>query len=1130
MENVYDLHQHSDCAIIYMGRKNTCAYLCPNLSRSSSNSKNIIINKNRIIYNKERTKILNWGDAYYENEDKDVVQVENFRDELYNIFKTENNQWDEDDKFLLLAVSDFIHCTIKATMESHKTEITTMNAIHYAFVIPSVWDEYIAKVMIRSIFIQSNLISKDDNNDRLLFFTDIESIFYGFDELNHQGYSFKRGQNTILSQLSLFENSTVSVKLDLLSTMNTRFDFDDSKLFPKVVRSMSLVFTFEDIKDSIKSFFESKLFPGGMNADQDRVMEMVAAFKFDIGSYLTKDRYDKFEYDEHPFYENDEDEDDDKYEFYQDDDNSKDVILAADCTFSKRRWRLNETQKAYIRSVGPHELCEEISKPLLESLKNLISYNTVKKYEFLVLQDSYSSSFTYIHSQALRNFSLLSWLKMMLERNRVDLNSMTTVVDPRLNLNPISLGDIVSGASLGVIENVKNSDINCKPRIVPTEDSTLSSMCFNARPNAIINIDISYKSTLLTCSILNDDGLVKEILNHDYFIAEKCLPSLDYFYDILNETTLNVKYRFIPFAETYSLNDSNFFSVDNDASVKKEVVREVEAILNENFIEKETSVVLRHRDHFNAFLRTYKDYIKKSMFKKVGLNQKSLSFSEGTLVSIKQRKYIKAFLGMYMVYLKEIVSSKLPVHLQYEGMKTGFAVSIEKMVLDNVIGTRKDFEKIVFESGLVQKDDEFQKLRIITQGEGLLPFIQQSLKLGFPLKSYFVLAQLHEEHIQLTLHQVVTDSSLEGQLEAIIFHDEIIYIRNIYDDLCLNMWNNFIQNNQLIQSCKEHTTSNGSVTSELFSLKTKNEFVNNLKWYISNSILGENSTTKSKEKTSIYLTKSCSCSVHLTDYDILEVSFRPVLQNITCVISTSLINKDIFGNYPFIKYLFNLIHFNRNSQLQGILANMFKEEAEDFNSEQGIETTFFTIPELPHIILRPILNQQPLLYRAFQMGTLHHVFSNDYSFSIGYTPVGAVKFFAIQSVDTESYVIKNDIAFSLLKKGGVISNTQSNKIFYFMTDEYSCPRKINIGIQKLKEFKGLEYEQFDLFDTAYETIYSRIIYFKKSRVENGNLPIMVSVKYQGHCSSLKLSITTLDKDINIPNFLQVGEPMTLKRF
>lgn len=118
----------------------------------------------------------------------------------------------------------------------------------------------------------------------------------------------------------------------------------------------------------------------------------------------------------------------------------------------------------------------------------MISNNCVKKYEFLVLHDSYSSSITYIHSQALRNFSLISWLKIMLECSRVDLNSRTTVVDPRLSLNPISLGDIVSGASLGVIENVQNSDIYCKPRIVPAEDSTFSSMCFNARPNVIINI------------------------------------------------------------------------------------------------------------------------------------------------------------------------------------------------------------------------------------------------------------------------------------------------------------------------------------------------------------------------------------------------------------------------------------------------------------------------------------------------------------------------------------------------------------------------------------------------------------------------------------------------------------------
>lgn len=150
---------------------------------------------------------------------------------------------------------------------------------------------------------------------------------------------------------------------------------------------------------------------------------------------------------------------------------------------------MNETQKAYIRSVSLIELGDQISESLLESLRDLISNNCVKEYDFLVLQDSYSSSLTYSRTQAMRNFSLISWLKIMLECDRVRLNFMTTVFNPQLAMHPISLGDIVSGASLGVIENVQNSDIYCKPRIVPKKDiPTLSSKYFNARPNSIINI------------------------------------------------------------------------------------------------------------------------------------------------------------------------------------------------------------------------------------------------------------------------------------------------------------------------------------------------------------------------------------------------------------------------------------------------------------------------------------------------------------------------------------------------------------------------------------------------------------------------------------------------------------------
>lgn len=79
------------------------------------------------------------------------------------------------------------------------------------------------------------------------------------------------------------------------------------------------------------------------------------------------------------------------------------------------------------------------------------------------------------------------------------------------------------------------------------------------------------------------------------------------------------------------------------------------------------------------------------------------------------------------------------------------------------------------------------------------------MALPFPLKSFFVLAQLHEDYIQLTLNQVVTESnSNEQNQESIIIHDKSIQIPNIYDSLCLNMWNNIVKDNSLIQLCDTH--------------------------------------------------------------------------------------------------------------------------------------------------------------------------------------------------------------------------------------------------------------------------------------------------------------------------------------
>lgn len=54
------------------------------------------------------------------------------------------------------------------------------------------------------------------------------------------------------------------------------------------------------------------------------------------------------------------------------------------------------------------------------------------------------------------------------------------------------------------------------------------------------------------------------------------------------------------------------------------------------------------------------------------------------------------------------------------------------------------------------------------------------------------------------------------------------------------------------------------------------------------------------------------------------------------------------------------------------------------------------------------------------------------------------------------------------------------------------------------------------------------MYFKPTDFkEHNKVPVMVSVESQGYASSLKISVKILDGAMNVTNFLEVGEPMTL---
>ncbi|KAG2230585.1 hypothetical protein INT48_006890 [Thamnidium elegans] len=644
--------------------------------------------------------------------------------------------------------------------------------------------------------------------------------------------------------------------------------------------------------------------------------------------------------------------------------------------------------------------------------------------------------------------------------------------------------NIIEGAARYSFDAVQNSDIYSKPRILSTDHSTTSSSIFlNSNPGAIMNIDISLESTMLSFSLLNENGLVKEIWNHDYFVSDKSLRSLGSFFTFSEVVTLNVKNSFIAFFDQYLTDES----IISSGVLDKDVLIEIENILSAESPNKEL------------------------------------------LISTQQQVYIKSLVLIYMTYINDIVSRKLSaITGSNDNIKTGYAITVEKMLLQRLLVTEDDLKDMIYASGLVRKDDCFKKLRTAAKEEGLFYLIQQSFELKFPLKSFFLVARLHEDYVQLTLNQVVTESDeKEKNQETVIIQDEIIPVPNIYDSLCFNMWSNLSEDSSLIQLCDIHKRYNDNGLLEIFSLENQTEFTNNLKEYISKNILSDNLATQKEDTATIDLSSSCHCRVCLTVNDITDISFRPVLQDIISLVSTSLINKQLFGNYRNIQYVFHMIHFNYNPQFQHIIIKILNDETTDLMYEQRIDIDHHTIPKLSNQLFQAVLYQQPFSYKEFQVGALYHVHSENYGFGLILEP----KNISCDFKNKISMTTPTDdkTIYPLLKKGDKINNSETSQVFYLNSKDKIQIFALHIRCFKFKKTDAFQFDQIFHAEDTTETINCSVI--EKVDLEPGqDVPFIISVAYKGYSSSLFLTSKRPGSDIEKSHFNTLSEPMTLARF
>lgn len=208
-------------------------------------------------------------------------------------------------------------------------------------------------------------------------------------------------------------------------------------------------------------------------------------------------------------------------------------------------------------------------------------------------------------------------------------------------------------------------------------------------------------------------------------------------------------------------------------------------------------------------------------------------FNSNEMVSVsKHHCYVKIFLMMYLYYINASVISQIHDALGSGNVKIGYVISIEKMLSKKVVGTKENIRDLLLASGIISNSDDSNKAQIITHGEGYLSVIQTNLNMKLPDKSYYVLAQLHEEYIQLTLQQVVQVTTLkEKDVSSIIIQDEIIPIQNIYNSLCMSIWNHIVKRNSLIKSCPLHNNSKLK-NQYLFSIESFKQFMTHMKRYL----------------------------------------------------------------------------------------------------------------------------------------------------------------------------------------------------------------------------------------------------------------------------------------------------------
>lgn len=171
------------------------------------------------------------------------------------------------------------------------------------------------------------------------------------------------------------------------------------------------------------------------------------------------------------------------------------------------------------------------------------------------------------------------------------------------------------------------------------------------------------------------------------------------------------------------------------------------------------------------------------------------------------------------------------------------------------------------------------------------------------------------------------------------------------------------------------------------------------------------------------MNSNCSCNINLSMHDIIEIAFKPVIENITSIISSTLVNGRLFGKFH-VKNLFilgDIFNICHESPLHQKMTRILQETADMSIEKKELGTYNFVMLKSIDCLFRPKIGDRHFLHESFHKGCLHQVSRENYGLDFYSTRTQEDLQVSYRDGVVENTIEANEIMV-ILQRGQLITN------------------------------------------------------------------------------------------------------------